>query len=278
MNERIAFYAVPFSGIKSYYELIDITAEYGAKALEGFCRFELETPNVEAAKRIREYADKKGVICPCFSVFADLSVGDPKEKTDLLCRFADVAKILGSPYLHHTIIGECVNPNRVLERKDELFELGINAVRTVSDYANSIGVETVYEDQGFIFNGIEGFARFLKEVERDVGVVADLGNVYQTGDNIFDFISAFGSKVRHAHIKDLKFYSEKPEGGFLPTLDGRFACEVEVGVGDIDVKRAIGLLESIGYNGYYGIEYGAKSCDRSSFDRSLELIGFTPKK
>ena len=271
MDERIAFYAVPFPRIRSYYELIDITAEYGAKALEGFCRFELETPNIENAKRIREYADQMGVSCPCFSVFADFSSGDKSEKIDLLCKFADIAKILGSPYLHHTIIGECFEPERVLCRKDDLFELGIDAVRQISDYANSIGVKTIYEDQGFIFNGVEGFGKFLNEVGRDVGVVADLGNVYQTGENIFDFISAFGNKVCHAHVKDLKFFHQKPEEGFLPTLDGRFAKEVEVGCGDIDIVKAVAQLEELGYKGYYGIEYGAKDRD-GSFERSVERL------
>lgn len=272
MNEKIAFYCVPFSSINSYYELIDVTAEYGAKALEGYCRFELETPDVENAKRIREYADKKGVVCPCFSVFADFSRGDAAEKVELLCRFADVAKILGSPYLHHTIIGECFDHQRVLERKEEFFELGINSVRAITDYASSIGIKTVYEDQGFIFNGVEGFGKFLTEVGRDVGVVADFGNVYQTGESISDFIAAFGSKVKHAHIKDLKFFDVRPNGGFLPTLDNRFAKEVEVGTGDIDVKGTVDLLESIGYKGYYGIEYGAKLGNEASFDRALERI------
>ena len=198
MNKKIAIYSAPYPGLESYCDMIDFASEVGVNALEGFCHFELSSPDIEAAKRIREYADKKNVTCPCFSVFADIYHDDPAEKTEWLCRFADVAKILGSPYLHHTVIGDCFDHPGVLAKKEELFESGLKLVRDVTDYAASIGIGTVYEDQGFVFHGVEGFGRFLGEVDRPVGVVADTGNVFQTGDTIADFVSAFGSRVKHA--------------------------------------------------------------------------------
>ena len=271
MNKKIAIYSAPYPGLESYCDMIDFAAEVGVNALEGFCHFELSSPDIEAAKRIRDYADKKNVTCPCFSVFADIYHEDPAEKTEWLCRFADVAKILGSPYLHHTVIGDCFDHPGVLAKKEELFESGIKLVRDVTDYAASIGIGTVYEEQGFVFNGVEGFGRFLGEVDRPVGVVADTGNVFQTGDTIADFVSAFGSRVKHAHVKDWAFFLSDP-GGYLPTLDGRFACDVELGKGEIDVAGAVALLKSFGYDGYYALEFSGKTPSDPAYRASLEKL------
>ena len=68
---KMCFYMAPFPGVKSYYDMIDAAAELNLGAVEGFCMFEFETPDVEAAKKIREYADSKQVTFPCFSVFVD---------------------------------------------------------------------------------------------------------------------------------------------------------------------------------------------------------------
>lgn len=64
MKDRISFYSLPYAGIRSYYELIDASAAYGLTRLEAFGFMELNKPDVEAARTIRRYADKKGVPPP----------------------------------------------------------------------------------------------------------------------------------------------------------------------------------------------------------------------
>ena len=57
----------PFSSLESYYEMVDIAAEYGLKHLEPLNYFEFETPDKDFAVKLKEYADKKGIDFPCFS-------------------------------------------------------------------------------------------------------------------------------------------------------------------------------------------------------------------
>ena len=254
MNEKITMYSPPFPRLKSYIDVIDLACEYGVKSVEPFCMFEFNTPDVEKAYEVREYADKKGIVFPCVSVYATIEGKNLKEEAQYLKGYADVAAVLGSPYLHHTIVGETRHPEKVLPFKDELMSSGIDLVREVFDYAKEKNVRTVYEDQGFIFNGVAGFGEFLSKVDRNVGVVADFGNVYQSGDGIEEFINAFHDKVVHAHIKDVILTDDENSG--LPALDGRFVnYDVEVGKGDLDCKKIIELLKAYGYQGYYGIEY-----------------------
>ena len=270
MDKKICFYTPIFPGVKSYREMIDYACEYGLNGVEGFCTFEFSEPDLEAAKEIREYADSKGVVFPCFSVFAN-PAGN-KEDIERLKGYADVAKILGSPFLHHTIASECCNPDNVLPSKDELFESGVAAVREIYDYCDSIGIRAIYEDQGYIFNGVEGFGRFLDAVDRNVGVVADFCNIAQSGDSAEDFIRAFSHRVVHAHIKDITLTDTNETGKGLITLDNKYMNEALVGEGDTDIAGLIKLLKDAGYDGYYGIEYGAKADGSEDMAKVVEHI------
>lgn len=271
MNNKLTVYNPPFPGMKSYREVIDFACSCGIKNVEPFCTFEFATPDTEKAKEIREYAEDKGIKFVCFSVYATIS-SDAEKTTERLKGYADVASILGSPYLHHTIVGEVSNPQGVLERKEELFNSGIKAVRDVFDYAQTKGVKTIYEDQGFIFNGIEGFGEFIEKVDRNVGVVADVGNIYQVGDTIEDFIKAFHDKIEHAHIKDIYLTDENINNVNCITLSGQYMSTAELGEGCVDWKGAIDLLRSYGYDGYYSLEYAAKEDGSELVEDALKLI------
>lgn len=270
MNEKICFYSPPFPRVKSYFDMVDVSVEYGLKYIEGFCALDLAEPDVELAKKIKEYADSKGVGFSCFSVYINLVGEDRAEQLERLKGYAQVAAILGSPYLHHTIVNDFMEPNNVLPHKEEYFRLGVEAVREIYDYAKTLGVRTIYEEQGYLFNGVKNFRNFLDTVERDVGVVADFANICQAGDDICDFIEAFSDKMVHAHIKDVVLNDESG----LKTLVGNYMRESVIGTGDIPIKKAIDLLKEKGFDGYYGIEYSAESDDSSVISESLELINY----
>ncbi len=268
---KVCIYTRPFPGVTSYRKMIDIAVSYGIDAIEGFCQFEFADPDVEAAKEIKKYADEMGVKFPCFSVFINLVGDDSAEMIERIKGYAEVAAALGSPYLHHTIACNYSEPEKVISFKDELFIKGIEAVREVYDYAEKLGVKTIFEEQGYLFNGVETFGKFLAEVNRDVGVVADFGNIYQSYDDIEDFIKAFSDKVMHAHVKDITL-ADNDENGGLATVTGKYMLKAEIGKGMVDIKGAINLLKDAGYNGYYGIEYGAPEDGSPKMDEAIKYV------
>lgn len=268
MKEKISFYSIPYPRIKSYYDLIDATAEHGLDYMEAYCFFELAEPDAEAAKKIREYADKKGVKFSCFSLFINLVGEDRRKQIERLKGFAEMAAILGSPYLHHTIVNDIRDPENVLPYKDEYFRLGIEAVREVYDHAETFGVKCIYEEQGYLFNGVENFKKFIDTVDRDIGIVADFGNICQVGEKVEDFIEAFSDKIMHVHVKDVIINDETG----LKTSTGRYMREAVIGTGDVNIKKAIHLLMEKGYKGCYAIEYGAKTDDSSAMYEAIEYI------
>lgn len=274
MNRKIVFYSRPFPRIDSYYKLIDLAASYGMEAVEGFCHMELTDTDTAEAARIRAYADEKGIRFCCFSVFCNI-VGDSREQEiERLKRFADVAAILGSPYIHHTIAGEIFNPATVLPIENTLFERGIQAVREIYDYAAAIGIRAIYEDQGYIFNGVRGFGKFLDQVDRPVGIVADFGNIYQVGESITDFVRAYADRVCHVHLKDVVIRDKNPREVCITTLDGRKLEEVSIGDGLVDFSAAIRMLKDAGYAGYYALECCAPTDTSPLIDRAIGVIEY----
>lgn len=269
MNNKIAFYAPPFPAVTDYFKMIDSAESFGLSAVEGFNIMNLNTPDIEIAKRIREYADSKNIIFPCMSVYINVAEEGAEET---LKGYAEVAKILGSPYLHHTIISEFSDPSKVVPFKEELFNRGINVVRTVYDYCESIGIRAIYEEQGYIFNGVKGVERFLNVVDREIGLVADFANICQSGDELVDYLNTYKGRFVHAHIKDVTLTEENLTGEGLPTLNGKYMNEVPVGNGEMKIKEGIEILKNSGYEGYYGIEYGAKEEGSPDILSGLELV------
>ena len=273
MENRLCLYSYPYDTIDSYYKMIDLAAELGLKGVEGFSDLEFASPDFETAKRIRDYADRKGICFPCLSVFANL-VGDRAEMFERqLMGYVEVCAILGSPYLHHTIAPYCRNPESVLSRKEEYFNKGIEAVRRLADFGASVGVQLVFEDQGYIFNGCEGFGRFMKEVGRDVGVVADLGNIYQVDERPEAFIDCFGPSIRHAHIKDALYRDHCPEEkAWIPTAGGGgFLC-CNPGEGSVDFKSCFASLKKAGYQGWYGLEFSVGDSGIKALAQYIEQL------
>ena len=270
-RNKIAFYSIPFPGIDCYSKLIDSAVEHGLSAIEGFCHLELTEPDIEAARRIREYADSRGIHFCCFSVFADIVQEDAAEQIERLKRFADVAAVLGSPFLHHTAITS--NDPQILEEPtyQQLFDRGVAGIREIYDYAATKGVRAIYEDQAFIFNGVDGIGKLLNTVDRDIGLVADFGNIGQADETIVPFIRRYADRIVHVHLKDTNPADADTPMALL-TRQGHWIAEVEIGQGTVDFTQALALLRESGYNGYYALEYGAPEDDSDNIDLALRLI------
>ena len=54
MRNKLCFYMAPLPSIKSYYDMLDMSAEYGFDKIEGFCMLDFSEPDIEAAKKINQ--------------------------------------------------------------------------------------------------------------------------------------------------------------------------------------------------------------------------------
>lgn len=240
-------------------ESVDLAVQQGFEAIEPYPTKELAT--IDDAKRLAEHADKLDIPVSCFSMGCDLLSPDVKEAVKQLKHYIDMAALLRSPYFHHTLIPSLKSLRLGQADFEKVLPTVVAAVNEVCDYASERGLMCVYEDQGFVFNGVERFSHFMAELDRDdVGVVADLGNIMFVDEKPEQFVGRFSNKIVHVHLKD---YIRKdgtdvhPGPGWYMTREGNFLRDTVFGHGVIPFVPVFRILQSIGYEGYYSAEYTA---------------------
>ena len=275
-KNRFCLYMPPVSTIGSYKEMVDYAYAHGISHLETLNILDLATPDLQVAKELKAYADEKGVSFPCVSVGMSLVDDDRAERIEELKRYADIAQILGSPYLHHTIALNFSDPQYIADNFALFYSRGLDAVREIFDYAAQLGIRTIYEDQGFLFNGKETFTRFLQDVDRNVGVVADFGNIQFVDENVEDFIPAFADRIVHVHTKDYIVTpgtSRSVEEGEYTSKGGNFLKGCLIGEGSVDTAAAFKALQAMGYQGFVALEGDPIGPDEEvSFQKNLETV------
>ena len=102
--------------------------------------------------------------------------------------------------------------------------------------------------------------------------MADFGNIHQSKDSIEDFINAFSDRIVHVHLKDVIMKNDNEDGKGLLSLSGLYMNEVQIGKGSVNFEKCIGILKTIGYDGYYSIECGASSDNSPAVTEMLEYV------
>lgn len=269
-------YMPPLTTIGSYREMVDYAAAHSIRCLETLNILDLSAPDLQVARDLKAYADSKGISFPCVSVGLSLVDDDREEAIETVKRYADIAKILGSPYLHHTIALNFSEPQKIANNFEVYYQRGIAAVREIFDYAATLGIRTIYEDQGFLFNGCKNFSRFLQEVDRNVGVVADFGNIQFVDEHVEDFISKFSDRIVHVHAKDYivtNGTSREILPGEYTSKGGNFLRGCLIGEGSVHTEDAFKALQAIGYKGFVALEGDPIGPDEeASFRENLEIV------
>jgi len=275
-HNRFCLYTPPLSTLQSYKEMVDYAAAHGIQKLETLNVLDLAAPDLTVARELKAYADAKGISFPCVSVGMSLVDDDREAAIQTMKRYADVAKILGSPYLHHTIALNFSDPQYIEENFELFYARGIAAVREIFDYAASIGIRTIFEDQGFLFNGRETFARFLKDVDRNVGVVADFGNIQFVDEDVEDFIPLYADRIVHVHAKDYIVTpgtSRAAEPEEYTSKGGNYLKGCLIGEGSVHTDAAFRALQAMGYRGCVALESDPIGPDEeASFCRNLQTV------
>ena len=187
-----------------------------------------------------------------------------------------MAQILGSPYLHHTIALNFSQPEYIAANFDLFYQRGLEAVREIFDYAAQLGIRTIYEDQGFLFNGRENFTRFLADVDRNVGVVADFGNIQFVDEDVEDFIPVFADRIVHVHAKDYVVTdgtSRNALPGEYTSRGGNYLRGCLIGEGSVHTETAFQALQAMGYRGCVALEGDPIGPDEeASFRKNQETV------
>lgn len=231
------------------------SVEFLDAAGEGYPR---AVKNVREAQRIKRALDERGIGVSCYSVGATVFENEAAVRS--LMRHAEIAQALGSPFLHHTLLLWLALPENAPSVEEGL-RLSADAAVRVAQYAETMDLMCIYEDQGMYVNGVENFRKFYSAVKRqckNVGVCGDVGNIMFVDESPEVFFRSFASEIVHVHLKDYyrKCGGESPGKGWFPTKGGNWLSDARIGSGEVNFAAVMKILKDAGYRGAYALETG----------------------
>lgn len=248
-------------GVMSYEDIIPKAKEMGFTGVE---YAGLEVPagmNAEAyAGVLKERASSYGIALTCYSIGANFLQADPKAEIERVKAEVRVADKLGVKFMRHDV---CYGPMPGGKRSFEAnLPILIDAVRSVTEYAESFGIRTMTENHGFYCQDSERMERLIDGVDSpNYGALIDIGNFLCADEDPARAVGRLKEYAFYVHCKDF-YYKEgagracAPEGpGWMRTRAGNYLKGASVGDGCVPVFKCLETLENAGFSGTVAIEY-----------------------
>lgn len=239
----------------------EYTGEYALKM--GFSGLELVNmssknaiPDIAAARKVRKVMDGYDLPFVCYSVPCNVLRNGAIEE---MYKKVDIAKELGSPYVHHTLI--CTPPcGNFVYDEGVLFKL-VHATEKIADYADTLGITCIYEQQGLYVNGTKNYSEFYDEMKKrcaNVGICADFGNSMFVGEQPTEIIRKYAGDIKQVHFKDYlsKETSINPGMHWMRISDDKWLRDTMIGHGIIEYEKCLKIIKDSGYDGYFSLELG----------------------
>jgi len=256
MQHKIGMFSATRNG-RTFGEMMILAKDMGFSGIELFAHDDLETPDLNVAKRLADQAKEQKMTICCLSMGADLMAEDQARQVQRIKNYILVAKAAGVPYVHFTTFPVlCYDPRGIAMNR--MIRTVAPAVRELCDFAGEHGVCCVVEGQGYYMNGTAPLAQLVEEVNHtNLGIVADLGNSLCVDEEPERFVGYFAPIIRHVHIKDMAQAAQPddtPGVRWIRTRGGSWIHRTELGHGVVDLEKCLGILSAVGYDGWYSIE------------------------
>ena len=250
-----------FDGI----ELVDLSTEIGQR----------DTVE-DVAKDIREASERLSLPVLAYTIGASLLRPTPEEnesEMERLCGQIEIAKTLGAPVMRHdAALALRETPGYTWERGVE--EMA-PYIRTVTAYAETVGVRTCVENHGYIYQDPERVQALIRAVNhRNFGWLLDIGNFSVVDRTATEALAYTAHHVFHVHAKDmiLKSGDVIAPSGFHRSRGGNFWRGTVLGHGDVPVAKTLLALKAQGYTDGVSLEFGGPEDCLSSLSAGLTYM------
>ncbi len=262
-------------------QALSFAKESGFSGVEPANIGNFSTPDTKEAEKFARCCSNMGLEIPCFSMHVNLLDEDYRKRVELLCRYIDVAYAMGTKVFHHTIAPELEHLENIPlyeEIKSQIVEAASEALR----YAAKYGITCVYENQGFLVNGIRNYTDFFTSLsEKNKGVVLDTGNILFVDEKPENFAAHFLNKIAHVHVKDYivkNGSAQFPGKGWYIGKNGDFLRGTIVGHGAVNFIQIFKMLQRVGYDGWYSLEFDGMEDLRTAMRLSRENMSYYYKE
>ena len=216
--------------------------------------FENAEDPLAVAKELRAEADRLGMVVSNLAVGADLLAEDGVEK---VCRYVDIAEILGAPTLRHDVAKGFKNPT--FKGYDSVLPQLADACRKITEYAAQKGIRTMTENHGFFSQDVLRVEKLINTVSHpNFGALVDLGNFMCADEDPWKSVAVLAPYAKHVHAKD--FFKKSgmeiaPGAGWFQTRAGDYLRGTIIGHGEARIYQSIQTLKKYGYDGFVTVEF-----------------------
>ena len=256
------------SGKETQKSIIKIAKEMGFDGIE---YTDLNVPEglteEQYAREIREEAEKYSLPVISYTISADmlkLDGGTNDAEVERVCRKLDVAKELSAPTLRHDISWG-IPEGSPFNGFDSALPVMIAGAKRITEYAKSLGIQTMTENHGYFCQDSERVERIIKGVGNDnFGALIDIGNFCCADEDNLSAVRRLLPYAKHIHAKDFHVKNKAgadPGEGFFRSRGGNYLRGAIIGQGNVDTYSCLNAIKDSGYSGYISVEFeGMEDC------------------
>ncbi len=245
-----------FSGKLDHLDFCRVAKkDFGINAVEYVNQFFFDKAEDRSyLKEMKDRAEDLGVINLLIMCDKEGDLGDPdqnqrNEAIENHYKWAEAAKFLGC----HSIRVNAKSEGSY----DEQIHLAAEGLRKLTEYGDSIGINTIVENHGGLSSNGKWLASVIEKVDHPrCGTLPDFGNFKLEGDDWYD---------RYLGVKELMPYAKA-----VSAKSNDFNSDGEET--NTDYYKMMNIVLSEGYSGYVGIEYEGRSLDEMSGIRATKKL------
>ncbi len=245
-------------------QLLDMFAACGVGAVEPMAGYAGDDPAAWAA--LCAAMKRRGMVCSCFDVGANLVTTDAESRQQVLERVKNAIRFA---------VDTLQAPNIMLYGSKQAEGMDIPTGRRIygemlgecAELAEGTGTRVCFEDFGAYRDfaaAADACMEVLSHAGDKVGFVFDNGNFLLGGDRPADIFDRCRSRICHVHIKDFRMMAAGEPGGFEDVRGNRLGG-IWIGKGIAQVRECIALLKGSGYDGWYSEENHSDRFDESAY-------------
>ena len=265
MTERLTAYAgvreiIAEKGIKCTFKLAKAQGYNGVELLY----IDKECVGLSSlCAEISEAMKESEIKVECISCFTDVVTKVApytvvNASLDAVKECIDLATKIGCPYVHHTLVTRLTGDKRDY---DAIFPSAISAASEIAEYAKYRGITVLYEPQGMLFNGFDGYSRLMDTMLKNhvnVGMCLDIANTLWVDEDCYALAEKYAALIKHVHVKDRS------------DAENRLTM---IGEGDVPILPIVKTLLEDGYDGCFSLEWEKKwHPELSDIEEALEAF------
>lgn len=248
----------------SLIDTVKLAAEIGFDSIEFTQLPDSDMPKEELAKLLVLEAEKYNIEISAYLIGANLLQNTEEEmvfEVERIKKELDIAKILGVKLFRFDIL---FSMPKFMSYKMAIKKV-VPYIREIADYGKNLGITTMTENHGQIFQDADRMIELYSEVDNDnFKLLCDMGN-FMCADEVCQIsVSKVISLTAHIHSKDFLKFSREEAVGKPNTFTSRahnYLQGTVVGKGEVNVSQCLSIIKSSGYDGFINIEYeGPNDC------------------